>query len=51
MGLSDSPAVWQNFIQRVLNEIPDHRKHYLAIMDDCEIGIYGSYIINRKWNP
>ena len=26
MGLSVSPAVWQNFIQRVLHEIPDHRK-------------------------
>ena len=35
MGLSVSPAVWQNFIQRVLSEIPDHRKHHLAIMDDC----------------
>ena len=35
MGLSVSPAVWQNFIQKVLYEIPDHRKHHLAIMDDC----------------
>ena len=35
MGLSVSPAVWQNFIQKVLSEIPDHRKHHLAIMDDC----------------
>ena len=35
MGLSVSPAVWQNFIQRVLSEIPNHRKHHLAIMDDC----------------
>ena len=34
MGLSVSPAVWQNFIQRVLQEIPDYRKNYLAIMDD-----------------
>ena len=35
MGLSVSPAVWQNFIQRVLSEIPNHRKLHLAIMDDC----------------
>ena len=35
MGLSVSPAVWQNFIQKVLSEIPNHRKHHLAIMDDC----------------
>ena len=35
MGLSVSPAVWQNFIQTVLSEIPNHRKHHLAIMDDC----------------
>ena len=35
MGLSVSPAIWQNFIQTVLSEIPNHRKHHLAIMDDC----------------
>ena len=34
MGLSVSPAIWQNSIQRVLQEIPDYRKNYLAIMDD-----------------
>ena len=34
MGLSVSPAIWQNFIQRVLQEIPDYRKNYLAIMDN-----------------
>ena len=34
MGLSVSPAIWQNFIQRVLQEIPDYRKMHLAIMDD-----------------
>ena len=34
MGLSVSPAIWQNFIQRVLQETPDYRKNYLAIMDD-----------------
>ena len=34
MGLSVSPAIWQNFINKVLNEIPD-RQHHLAIMDDC----------------
>ena len=26
MGLSVSPAIWQTFIQRVLQEIPDYRK-------------------------
>ena len=35
LGLSVSPAIWQNFIQKVLQEIPDHRKNHLAIMDDC----------------
>ena len=34
MGLSVSPAIWQNFIQRVLQEIADYRKNHLAIMDD-----------------
>ena len=34
MGLSVSPAIWQNFIQRVLLETPDYRKNHLAIMDD-----------------
>ena len=33
MGLCVSPAIWQNFIQRVLQEIPNYRKNYLAIMD------------------
>ena len=37
MGLSVSPAIWQNFIQTVLEEIPSYRKHYLAIMDDIMI--------------
>ena len=35
MGLSVSPAIWQNFIQKVLQEISDHRKNHLAIIDDC----------------
>ena len=35
MGLSVSPAIWQNFVKKVLQEIPDHRKNHLAIMDDC----------------
>ena len=35
MGLSVSPAIWQNFTKKVLQEIPDHRKNHLAIMDDC----------------
>ena len=34
MGLSVSPAIWQNFIQRVLQEIPDYRRNHLAIIDD-----------------
>ena len=34
MGLSVSPVIWQNFIQRVLQEIPDNRKNHLATMDD-----------------
>ena len=34
MGLSVSPAIWQNFIQKVLQEIPDYRKSHLATMDD-----------------
>ena len=34
MGLSVSPAIWQNFMNRVLDEMPD-RRHHLAIMDDC----------------
>ena len=34
MGLSVSPAIWQNFIQRVLQKNPEYRKNYLAIMDD-----------------
>ena len=36
MGLSVSPAIWQTFINKVLDEIP-HGKHFLAIMDDCKI--------------
>ena len=36
MGLSVSPAIWQNFINKVLDEIPT-RQHHLAIMDDCLI--------------
>ena len=36
MGLSVSPAIWQTFINKVLDEIPN-RKHFLAIMDDCMI--------------
>ena len=37
MGLSVSPAIWQNFIHKVLEEIPKYRKHYLAIMDDIMV--------------
>ena len=37
MGLSVSPAIWQNFIQTVLEEIPNYRKPYLVIMDDIMI--------------
>ena len=34
MELSVSPAVWENFIQKVLSENLNHRKNHLAIMDD-----------------
>ena len=37
MDLSVSPAIWQSFIQKVLQGIPDHRKNHLAIMDDCPV--------------
>ncbi len=36
MGLSVSPAIWQNFITTVLCELP-HKEHHIAIMDDCLI--------------
>ena len=42
-GLSVSPEIWQNFIQKVLQEIPDHRKNHLAIMDDC-------LVFSKKYN-
>ena len=34
MGLSVSPAFWREFYL-VLSENSNHRKHHLAIMDDC----------------
>ena len=43
MGLSVSPAILQNFIQKVLQEIPDHRKNHLVIMDDC-------LVCSKKYN-
>ena len=43
MGLSVSPAIWHNFIQKVLQEIPDHRKNHLVIMDDC-------LVFSKKYN-
>ena len=36
MGLSVLPAIWQTFINKILDEILD-RKYFLAIMDDCMI--------------
>ncbi len=36
MGLSISPAIWQHFINKIMEEIPD-RRHHFAIMDDCLI--------------
>ena len=36
MSLNVSPAIWQTFINKVLDEIPN-RRHLLAIMDDCMI--------------
>ena len=35
VGLSVSPAIWQIFIQNVLQEIPNYRRNHLAVMDDC----------------
>ena len=43
MGLSVCPAIWQNFIQKVLQEIPDYRKNHLAIMDDF-------LVFSKKYN-
>ena len=34
MDLSVSPAIWQNFIQSILQEFSNYRKNHLAIMDD-----------------
>ena len=34
MGLSVSPAIWQKFIQRVIQEIPNFRKNHLATMNN-----------------
>ena len=34
MGLSVSPAIWQNFISDVLKDIPN-KNRIVAIMDDC----------------
>ena len=34
IGLSVSPDIWQRFINKVFDVIPD-RKHILVIMDDC----------------
>ena len=34
LGLIVSLAIWQNFIQRVLKEIPNYRNNHLAIMDN-----------------
>ena len=36
MGLSVSPAIWQTFTNKVLDETPN-RKYFVAIMDDCMI--------------
>ena len=46
MCLSVSPAIWQTFINKVLDEIPD-RKHFLAIMDDCMIHSNRKYHFNH----
>ena len=45
MGLSVSPAIWQTFINKVPDEIPE-RKHFLAIMDDCMIHSKRKYHLN-----
>ncbi len=36
MGLSASSAFWQHFINKIMEEIPDH-SHHFTIMDDCLI--------------
>ena len=36
MGLSTSPAIWQTFINNILQQIP-HKNRHIAIMDDCLI--------------
>ncbi len=36
MGLSVSPAIWQYFFHKIMEEIPDWCHHF-AIMDDCLI--------------
>ena len=36
MGLSVSPAIWCNFIERVMRELPS-QDHHIAIMDDIMI--------------
>ena len=46
MGLSVSPAIWQNFITKVLDNLPD-RKHHMAIMDDCLV--HSSYK-SHEWH-
>ena len=36
VGLTVPPPIWQTFINKVLDEIPD-RKHFLVILDNCMI--------------
>ena len=47
MGLSVSPAIWQNIIHSVLLEVPNYRKHYLAIMD--HILIHSKHRYHRQY--
>ena len=48
MGLSVSPAIWQTFINKVLDSIKE-RKHHLVIMDDCLIhSDFKSHITHLK---
>ena len=34
MGLSNSPAIWQTFINNILMQIPSKNRH-IEIMDNC----------------
>ena len=49
IGLSVSPALWQTFMNNVLDEIPD-RKHVLAIIDVFMLHPYRKVHLNNNNN-